>query len=221
MFVSDQILSFYKSIRIPELPEEVQVLNPYGKHDTWELVQKFYEKYYSNDAKRIIVFGINPGRFGGGITGIPFTDPIRLEQHCHIKNHFEKRRELSSQFIYEMIDAYGGTDLFYSNFYVSALSPLGYVRSGKNLNYYDINGWKEIFTDYAIEMIERQLPFVRYDLAICIGQGQNLKFLESLNMEHHFFDRIETVPHPRWIMQYRLKRKEEFIQEYIDKLAKA
>ncbi|MEQ8879017.1 MAG: DUF4918 family protein [Cyclobacteriaceae bacterium] len=219
MHISDLILNFYKQLRPPErLPQEVNVLNPYADPQTWALIKTFYHKYYNNDENRVIVFGINPGRFGGGITGIPFTDPIKLEEACDIPNAFDKRAELSSRFIYDMIEAFGGPTVFYSTFYISAVSPLGYMMNGKNLNYYDIPDWKNLFTDYAVRMIRDQSAFIRNDLAICIGQGQNLKFLEEINREHQFFERIITVPHPRWIMQYRLKKKDQFIQEYLNKL---
>ena len=88
----------------------------------------FYTKYYSDNNKRILLLGINPGRFGGGVTGIPFTDPVRLEKVCGIKNDFQKKQELSSVFIYEMIEAYGGAEKFYKQFYISAVSPLGFVK---------------------------------------------------------------------------------------------
>ncbi len=41
---------------------------------------------------RYLILGINPGRFGGGITGIPFTDPIRLQNICGIENDFQKNK---------------------------------------------------------------------------------------------------------------------------------
>lgn len=220
MNVSIQILRFLKNLSFPpNLPSDVEVLNPFENPETWKLVETFYNRYYDNEDPRVIVFGINPGRLGGGVTGIPFTDPIRLEEKCDIKNDFNKRPELSSSFIYEVIDAYGGPSIFYDKFYISAVSPLGYMQEGRNLNYYDIPGWKDLFTDYAVNMIRAQSKFIRNDIAICIGQGQNLKFLKAINEEYQFFQKIITVPHPRWIMQYRLKRKQEFIGIYLNTLA--
>lgn len=166
-----------------------------------------------------MLFGINPGRFGGGITGIPFTDPLILEEICGIANPFQKRNELSSRFIYEMIDAYGGPDLFYNKFYITGMSPLGFVLDGKNLNYYDLPGWKGIFEQDMVKWINKQLDFsIDTSVAYSIGQGQNLKFLKMINDKFQFFEEIIPVPHPRWVMQYRLKRKQEFIDEYIEKL---
>ncbi|XOV94770.1 MAG: uracil-DNA glycosylase family protein [Bacteroidota bacterium] len=219
MTITKQILTFLKNLEAPKnLPQDVEVLNPFRNSDTWKYVEDFYTQYYNNSELRVIVFGINPGRLGGGITGIPFTDPIRLEEKCGINNKFNKRPELSSTFIYEMIAAYGGPTAFYQKFYISAVSPLGYLMRGRNLNYYDIPGWKNIFTDYAIKMIKEQSAFIRNDIAVCIGQGQNLKFLEAINDQYQFFKKIITVPHPRWIMQYRLKRKQEFIEAYLNSL---
>lgn len=219
MSVVDEIISFLKNLIPPSrLPSNINVLFPYKDDHIWEIVKQFYHKYYNDDQHRIIILGINPGRFGGGITGIPFTDPIRLEEKCGIVNPFEKRGEMSSKFIYEMIDAFGGTDLFYSQSFISSISPLGFVKDGKNLNYYDIPSWKDIFHSYSAEMIKKQFPFIRKDVAICIGQGANMKFLQSINEEHNFFEKIVALPHPRWVMQYRLKQKEKYIREYLDVL---
>ncbi|WP_258104591.1 uracil-DNA glycosylase family protein [Marinoscillum sp. MHG1-6] len=220
MILAEKIIKFYTNLNTPShLPENVEVMNPYQNGDSLEVAGAFYKKYYSDNNERTVLFGINPGRFGGGVTGVPFTDPEKLETYCGISNPFDKKQELSSKFIYDMIIAYGGPELFYSKYYISAISPLGFVKDGKNLNYYDIKEFKELITHYALDTIKAQMAFpLSTKVAYCIGQGQNLKFLELLNQEGNFFDEIITVPHPRWVMQYRLKRKAEFIREYLDKL---
>ncbi|MEP2025387.1 MAG: uracil-DNA glycosylase family protein [Reichenbachiella sp.] len=220
MLVSDRILEFYQSLAAPaKLPKKVKTLNPYQSDDGWETTTQFYQKYYSDNNSRRMLFGINPGRFGGGITGVPFTDPLLLEEVCEIPNSFNKRAELSSRFIYEMIDHYGGPDAFYSKFYITGMSPLGFVMDGKNLNYYDLKDWQKVFEKDMIQWIKSQLTFnIDTSVAYSIGQGQNLKFLKQLNDKHQFFEDIIPVPHPRWVMQYRLKRKQEFIDEYLQKL---
>ena len=63
----------------------------------------FYQKYYTDSQPRNFMFGINPGRFGAGITGVPFTDPVRLETECGIQNDFPKKQELSAQFVWMFI----------------------------------------------------------------------------------------------------------------------
>jgi len=45
-----------------------------------KLIREFYTKFYSDCKPRQLVLGINPGRFGAGATGIPFTDTRRLNE---------------------------------------------------------------------------------------------------------------------------------------------
>lgn len=216
MTVCDKILTFYQGLEPPAgLDNTIQILNPYTDEDAWNLTRQFYHQYYNDHNERTILFGINPGRFGGGLTGVPFTDPVQMETVCGIANNLDKRAELSSSFIYEMINACGGPETFYAQYYISSVSPLGFMQDGKNLNYYDIKGYKELFFDYARKQIEKQLDLpINRQVAYSIGKGTNIKFLHLLNKEFGLFKKILPVPHPRWVMQYRLKRKQEFIDEY-------
>ncbi len=218
MFFSEAVLNYYQSLKPPSnLPDDVWVLNPFQSKSTFDLASQFYNKYYHDQSPRFICFGINPGRFGAGVTGVPFTDPIKLREVCNIDNALDKKPELSSRFIYDMISAYGGPEKFYRSFYISAVSPLGYIRDDVNLNYYDIKGFKSIFEEYAMKQIEIQLDFgISTEVAFSIGKGQNIKFLNYLNDKRSYFKKIVPLSHPRWVMQYRLKRKQEFISEYLD-----
>jgi hypothetical protein len=60
---------------------------------------------------------------------------------------------------------------------------------------------------------------VRRDVAVCIGKGENYKFLTALNKEHGWFDRIEVLPHPRWILQYRRREKTLHLDAYLKVLS--
>lgn len=214
---SDLIVQYYQQLSPPAmLPGDVEVMNPYKDDKAMDTTRLFYQKFYNDEEKRYICFGINPGRFGGGITGIPFTDPINLEEKCGIKNTFQKKPELSSRFIYEMIEAYGSPATFYKKYFISAVSPLGYMKDSINLNYYDIKGYRNIFEEYVVREIKKQLELPIYtSVAFSIGKGQNIKYLSEINKKHGFFDKIVPLSHPRWVMQYRLKRKDEFINEYL------
>lgn len=218
--LSTDILRFYKTIQLNfPLPADVSVLYPYGDREVWSVVRLFYEKYYADNGSRVILFGINPGRFGAGITGIPFTDPIRLEAVCGIRNPFQKRQELSSEFIYQVVEAWGGGAAFYHHFFVSALSPLGFVSGGKNLNYYDDKTLLTAATPYILEKILHQKNMVRSgETCFCLGEGTNYKHFCRMNAGHGFFREIVPLPHPRWVMQYRRKRVNEYVRLYVDKL---
>ena len=221
--LSNKILKFFTALNISaKLPTGVEVLNPYHDPVTFGLCQQFYKKYYSDDHERTLILGINPGRFGGGVTGIPFTDPIRLETECGISNDLSKKPELSSDYIYRMITAFGGPNLFYSQYYIGSCSPLGFTKAGLNLNYYDDRELEKKITPFIIESLQTQLGFgIRRDKCFCLGEGENFKFLTRLNVTNHFFERIVPLSHPRFIMQYRRKKIDQYIADYLTKLGPA
>ncbi len=174
----------------------------------------FYDQFYNDQKQRTFILGINPGRFGAGLTGVPFTDPIRLKQ-LGIDNSFPAKPELSSVFVYEMIAACGGPEKFYSQYYITSLSPLGFVKNGKNYNYYDDPQLSKVIRPFIIRNIETQLKFgADTSKVFCLGQGKNFEYLSKINDEYQWWERVIPLPHPRWVMQYRLKRKEEFVELY-------
>lgn len=215
-----KILNFYKSLHIAvPLPKGVDYMNPYQDEKAFEVCSQFYNRYYNDARPRRIVLGINPGRNGGGITGVPFTDPVKLERICGIANPFPKKTELSADFIYLMINAFGGPEKFYGDFFISAPSPLGFVLDGKNLNYYDIRELQDAVEPFMIDCLKKQMELgVETRVAYCLGEGTNFKYLTKLNRRFNFFGDIEPLPHPRFIMQYKRKKLDEYVQLYVDKL---
>lgn len=182
----------------------------------------FYEKFYTDNKKRIFLYGINPGRFGAGVTGISFTDPHFLENSCGIKNEFDKRKELSSEFIYEVVNAWGGPQEFYENFFITSICPIGFLKDGKNANYYDDKKLEAHVHEQVMDWMKEQISFGgSRKLAFTIGQGTNFKVLTRLNKTYGLFDEIRSLPHPRWVMQYRRKKKDIFVDQYCKELQKA
>ncbi|HEX4851154.1 MAG TPA: uracil-DNA glycosylase family protein [Puia sp.] len=216
------ILEFYQKLKPPSgIPAGIAVLDPFKDKNVWNICEQFYTRFYSDYKPRIFLFGINPGRFGGGITGIPFTDPIRLEKCCGIPNELAKRAELSSLFIYELIEAFGGVDLFYGKFLFTALSPLGYTKNEKNLNYYDDKSLLKSCEPFILSTIRKQLADIKtIKTALCLGEGQNFNYFQQLNQKHRLFEEIHPLPHPRWIMQYRRKKLNEYVEKYLELLKK-
>jgi hypothetical protein len=79
LLLSDRIIQFNQHLSIStRLPKDIQVLNPFQDPVTSYLSQLFYKKHYNDTKTRTMILGINPGRFGSGLTGVPFTDPINL-----------------------------------------------------------------------------------------------------------------------------------------------
>lgn len=192
-------------------------MNPYTDARTRRYVREFLERYFDDDEPRVLVFGINPGRFGAGITGVTFTDPVALADLCGIANDLPRRRELSSIFVYDFIEGFGGVRAFYRRFFLTAVSPLGFTREGRNLNYYDDPTLARAVTPFIIRSIERQIALGgRRDHAIVLGKGLNTSFMSRLNAEHGFFQEIHPLDHPRPIMQYRRRRLEHYLSRYAD-----
>jgi hypothetical protein len=223
---AEKIIQFNKTLSFTgSLPEGIRIMNPFREDKKVNAIAAaFYHKYYNDHLHRHIIFGINPGRFGGGITGIPFTDPKRLIEKCGIPFHGELKHEPSSAYIYEMIDAYGGAEKFYREIYINSVCPLGFTsinNKGKevNYNYYDSKELTAAVFDFITTNIQKQIAFgIDTDTAFCFGTGKNEKFLRALNEEKKYFGKIIALEHPRFIMQYKAKRKAFYIEKYIKNL---
>jgi hypothetical protein len=224
MTFGDKVIQFNQNLAYTgsALPPGIRIMNPFKEYpQTMNIVREFYHKYYNDDKPRHIILGINPGRFGGGLTGIPFTDPKRLMSECNIAYTGKLSHEPSSVFVYEVINAYGGPEAFYKDFYINSPCPLGFTSidangKEKNYNYYDSNELIIAVKDFMIENIRKQVALgVNTDICLCFGTGKNEVFLSKLNAEYHFFKKIIALEHPRFIMQYKSKSKQIYIDKYL------
>jgi len=218
---AEKVIQFNEGLKVKVNIPEVEVLNPFRNKNTLGISSEFYEMFYNDSKPRTFMFGINPGRFGAGVTGLAFTDPINLENFCGIKTSLHKKPELSSQFIYKVIDSYGGVKAFYNKFFVTSISPLGFTKGGKNLNYYDIKSLQESLKPFILETIKTQINFGAFTrCAISIGGGKNYKYFSEINNKNHFFEQIIPLDHPRFVMQYRRKYIDDYVKKYLDVLKK-
>jgi hypothetical protein len=228
MTFAESVILFYRELEYRgSLPEGVSIMNPYRENPLIiPVITRFYSKFFSDEKHRHLILGINPGRFGAGVTGIPFTDTTRLLDKCGINIPGLHTFETSSVFIYEMIDAYGGPVKFYSDFYISSVSPLGFTSLGKNgkhlnYNYYDSKKLTEAVFEFMITTIEQQLEFgIKRDTCFSLGSGKNFKFITEINKRYKYFGKIIPLEHPRFIMQYRSKQKDKYIARYIEEFNK-
>ncbi len=220
MTFAEKAIAFYRHLDPKiKLKNGVDWIMAFDQKDTMDCFSTFMNKYYDDHEKRVFLFGINPGRFGAGVTGVSFTDPIQLEEKLGIVNPFEKKHELSAIFIHEVIDALGGPDQFFSKFFITSVNPLGLLKENKNYNYYDDPETQKLVEPFILSCMDQQLKYGYYkQKAFSIGQGKNYKYLKQLNSNYGWFDEIIPLPHPRWVLQYRRKYKENYIAEYIEKL---
>jgi hypothetical protein len=211
----ERAYEFYVSLDAPVVPRAVTVMNPYAGPEVKRYLGAFLNKYFNDDRPRIPILGINAGRFGAGLTGVNFTDPVALADDCGIPNHLPRKRELSSIYIYDMIRHMGGPVKFYQQFFLSAVCPLGFTRKGVNLNYYDDRKLERAVTPFIISSVEQHIAFgCSRDNVVLLGRGRNARFFGRLNDEHQWFAEIHALDHPRFIMQYRRKRLDEYLDLY-------
>ncbi|MEZ0483828.1 uracil-DNA glycosylase family protein [Fibrella aquatica] len=220
MTFSERAIQFYLNQHEPAgLPMGVSAMNPYADPVVQDIITQFYTKFYTDQQPRVFILGINPGRFGAGVTGLSFTTPQNLARYCGIPNNLPPTPELSSRFIYKVIDAFGSVDAFYGRFFLSSLYPLALVKDGKNYNFYDDKATTQALWPVMIDSLQQQQTFgCDRRTAICLGR-KNETFLKKLNDQHGFFDRILTVDHPRYILQYRSKHLEQYVDTYLNVLA--
>jgi hypothetical protein len=221
--LADKIIKFNSKLQYKgKLPAGIRILNPFRENaHALEASSAFYRKYYSDALPRHFIIGINPGRFGAGLTGIPFTDPKRLVANCGIGYTGVVAHEPSSVFVYEVIEAFGGEEAFYARFYINSICPLGFTAlkgGGKevNYNYYDSPALTDAVYDFMLGSMRKQLKFgLNTDVAFCFGTGKNKKFLRAVNEKFGFFKKLVALEHPRFIMQYKARSKSAYIDKYL------
>jgi hypothetical protein len=226
MTFAEKVIAFNTQLHFDgPLPEGIRIMNPFRENpQVMDISAQFYRKFYQDERPRRMILGINPGRHGAGLTGVPFTDPKRMAEVCGIPFEGPKAHEPSSVFVYEMIAAYGGLSAFFGDYYINSPCPLGFTKrtpQGKevNYNYYDSKELTAAVYDFMVESMEKHLALgILRDKAFCMGSGQNFKFLQQLNSEKGYFETLIPLEHPRFIMQYKSKWKSEYIDKYLQLL---
>lgn len=197
------------------------VLNPFlNNPETPVVMRQFYEKFYNDNHPRKFILGINPSRHGAGVTGVPFTDTKRLESVCGIPMHSAHTHEISSVFMYDMIEAYGGAESFYSEFYINSPFPLAIVRETKggnfvNANYYDDKALFESLQPFMIKTIKQHVSLGLDSSEVYILGKKNAEYISKINQKEKLFGKLTVLDHPRYIQQYKSKEKDFYIEKYI------
>ncbi len=212
----DNVLAFYRTLQRPQInAKPVEWIDPYHSPEVRRCMEAFYGAFYGDHRPRLFVFGINPGRFGAGLTGIPFTDGYALTHSCGIESSLSQRQELSATFIHRVVQAWGGAALFLREVYITAVCPLGLLSGGVNFNYYNDRAVLTELEPFLVDSIRRQVEFGARRAAIVVGSGKNLQVMQRLNAEHGFFDQLCGVEHPRFIMQYRRTQIDQYVAAYV------
>lgn len=222
---ADNVIRFNRNLHYSaKLPSGFKVMNPYINNlETMEVMQRFYTKYYNDFNERKFIIGINPSRNGAGITGVPFTDTKRLDAVCGIKMQSAYTHEISSVFIYDMINSFGGAEKFYQEFYINSPFPLAIIREtgdGKwlNANYYDDKNLFKAVKNFMIQSLKAHISLGLDTSEVFILGKKNAEFIHSINAEEKLFDKLSILEHPRYIQQYKTRDKDLYIEKYISTL---
>jgi len=211
-------LQFFTTLQFPSirLPKGVKVMEPYKSPVVKQILSTFFAKYYDDNNTRVFAFGINPGRFGGGITGIPFTDPINLSTQLGISHSIKGRKEPSGEFIYDVINTFG-VNSFFADYYINSICPLGFTKNGKNYNFYDDVSMMEAILPFMMWSMRTQMTFGAHkSVGICLGTGKLAKIFQKINEENNLFESIVCLEHPRYIVQYKRSMKGEYLDKYVN-----
>lgn len=218
----ERVVEFNSNLQYDgNLPEGFRVMNPFlDNPETMDVMKQFYNKYYNDNNQRRFIIGINPGRHGAGTTGVPFTDTKRLSAICGIEMKSAYTHEVSSVFVYDMIEQYGGADRFFSDFYINSPFPLAIIRKQKNenwtnANYYDDKALFEMVEGYMLKSLQKHIDLGLDCSEVFVWGKKNADFINKLNKKGKFFDRITVLEHPRYIQQYKSKEKQLYIDKYM------
>jgi hypothetical protein len=219
---AEKVIDFNRNLNYTgKLPIGFEVINPYlDNPETITVMSQFYHKYYNDFGQRKFMIGINPSRHGAGVTGVPFTDTKRLESVCGIRMKSAHTHEISSVFMYEMINEYGGVDAFYRDVYINSPFPLAIIRQTKegnwlNANYYDDPRLFEMTKDFMISSLQKHISIGLDTSEVFVLGKKNATYIEKLNKQAKLFDRLTVLEHPRYIQQYKSKEKQLYINKYI------
>lgn len=220
---AEKVIAYNQQLHyMGELPSDFAVINPFRENaETNEVMKLFYQKFYNDYHKRKFIIGINPSRHGAGITGVPFTDTKRLRDICGIEMKTAYSHEVSSVFIYELIAQYGGAQQFFRDFYINSPFPLAIIRRNEknkwvNANYYDDRSLFSCVKPFMISTLRQHLAMGLNNERVYVLGKKNADFIRKINAEEQLFGEIVTLEHPRFILQYKSKQKEEFLIKYLN-----
>lgn len=174
---------------------------------------KFHEKYVQPNSPKIVMCGINPGRRGAGITGIPFIDTNSLSKM--LPDISNPKSEKSAKFFFSIIEEFGINE-FYRNVHVTNMSWFGFYKldKGTNINY---NSLPTEIQNVLIDKFVEEIDFINPVVIIPIGDIVNWELLYNLKVKNRLNEEIgQRLYHPA----YRLVDRRTYIETLTKYLAK-
>lgn len=211
MYLINEIISIYENPELKSILERNHIEVLKGFKENIKYIELFYNTFYSNSFPKIVICGINPGRFGAGKTGIPFMDFDTLtEIFPELNKNGETER--SSQFMKSLMHLFNGYNNFFDKFYLTNYSFLGFVRESRNQNYYTlpVNAQKLISQNFLNEM---NIIKPNYIIALSVDVFNDIKNI-NLNKDIN----VLRLPHPFFCSFPSLRP--EYLAKYFNTLKK-
>ncbi|MBL7982568.1 MAG: DUF4918 family protein [Flavobacteriales bacterium] len=92
--------------------------------------------------------------------------------------------------------------------------------SAINLNYYDDKALEQAVTPFVEQWLRTLVNCgMRTDRVLIIGTGKNAAYFGKLNERLGLFNKVVALEHPRYVMQYKARSLEVYIDKYLAALA--
>lgn len=192
--IIDLHLTFMKRVLqdgtvLQELKRERISILP-GFMERVDLVRAYYEKFYANRGNRLVLCGINPGRYGAGETGIPFVDFDGVSRL--MSENYGHDQERSAQFILSVIEGYGLGE-FQNSVYLTNLSWFGFRRDGRNMNYYNL---PRIVRHQFLESFVEEMKIVQPSAIVPLSEEVARELRKLAAAGQLDFPIADRIPHP-------------------------
>lgn len=165
----------------------------------------------SNQATRVVLCGINPGKNGAGKTGIPFLDFNSVSQL--LSGIGQDDRERSAQFILSVIKEIG-SETFFRNVYMTNISWFGFTKEGNNSRYYKLpSPLSTTFTDSFIA----EMDIVQPKVIVPLSEEVEKTLKQMIRDGRLQYPIVERLPHPYYCSIG--KNAIRYKQVYVNKIA--
>jgi hypothetical protein len=89
-----------------------------------------------------------------------------------------------------------------------------------NYNYYDRPDLLKDVHSFLVKSLKQQIALgMKTSNCLVLGK-KNADILKKINKEEKLFEEVNWIEHPRYIQQYKMKQREEYIGKYLEALKK-
>jgi len=181
----------------------VEILDSFLEHR--DIATAFNARVYGDHVPKVALVGINPGRLGAGKTGVPFLDMRSLKKILPDLEHDDAER--SAEYFFSVVESIG-VEKFYKKFYVTNVSPVGFSKDKKNLNF---DALPQLAQECVFVNFRTEIEQVGPQRIITMGSVVNEAMLKLFGDS---FGPIPNLAHPNYCAfpKNREKQKKKYLE---------